>query len=327
MMAMGSKTLQEIDVYDRHNDVRASIPVGIVSGDGPGPTLAIIGGVHGTEYAAHEGVIEFWQQLKPEAVRGEILVVLAADVVALTRRSAYLNPVDGKNLNRVWPGTKDGTLTDVIAQAISERVIAPADAVIDVHGGEWDESIDLFIITHRTGEEDLDRRTVELALAVGFPYVEVTDAGGPVLGVGTGSGTAMLGGTVAMTLEAGGEARRTRRHVAGVVNGLENACRHMGLKRGSLTTWAGNPVLLDHGVLIKCEHSGVLRPAVKVGDWIEAGSVFTEVLDHDGTMLERVCVSEAGVVLDVITARGIAGGFVGKIGVCPPRATSSADER
>jgi hypothetical protein len=320
---MGSKTVESIEVHDAHNDVRSTIPLGIIEGDAPGPTLAVIGGVHATEYAAHEGVVRFWERLDPSEISGRVLVVLVADAVAMARKSAYVNPVDGKNLNRVWPGEEDGTITEVIAHAITERVVAQADAVIDVHGGEWDEAIDLFIITHRTGDEDLDRRTVELALAVGFPFVEVTDAGGEVLGRGTGSGTAMLGGTPAMTLEAGGEARRERRHVDAVVNGLENACRHLGLKSGLLTSWAGVPVLLDHGVLLKTTKGGVMRPAVEVGDWVEAGDLFAEVLDHDGTVLDQVRVTEAGVVLDVITARGIgADAFAGKIGICPPRAAA-----
>jgi predicted deacylase len=316
---MATKRIHSLEVHDAHHDVRATIPVGIAEGDEDGPTLAVVGGVHGTEYAAHDGVIEFWQRLDPARLRGRVRVVLAADQTSLTAKSAYRNPVDGKNLNRVWPGTPDGTLTEVLAHAITTQVIDGADALIDVHGGEWDEAIDLFIITHRTGDEALDRRTLELALALGFPYVEVTEAGGAVLGRGTGSGTAMLGGTVAMTLEAGGEARRDRRHVAGVVQSLENACRHLGITDGPLTSWAGEPVVLDHGVLLSCKETGVLRPAVAVGDWIEAGELFTEVLDHEGTVLEQVRVDESGIVLDVITARGIQGGFVGKIGVCPPR--------
>lgn len=295
----------------------ATLPVGIVTGDADGPTLGVLGGVHGTEYAAQDGVLQFWSRLDPARLRGRVLVALAADPLALTQHSAYVNPVDGKNLNRVWPGNPDGTITEAIAATLTREVVSPSDAVVDVHGGEWDEDIGCFIITHRVGNPDLDERTLALAMAIGFPYVEVTDAHGAVLGTGTGGAEAMKSGRPAMTLEAGGAGRRDPVVVNAFCYGLENAMRHLGIVEGPVARWAGEPVLLDHGVLLKTAQAGLLRPRVRVGEWIEAGEVFTEVVDLDGSrVLEQVRVEEAGTVLDVIIARGVkAGGFVGKIGV------------
>src|SRR3954447_17813142 len=106
---MERKTIETIEVHDAHHDVRVSVPLGIAEGPADGPTLAVIGGVHGTEYAAQEGVVEFWSRLDPSELRGRVLVVLAADPISLNQKSPYLNPVDGKNFNRVWPGKADGT--------------------------------------------------------------------------------------------------------------------------------------------------------------------------------------------------------------------------
>ena len=85
-------------------------------------------------------------------------MVLYADSAALEGHNAYVNPLDGKNLNRGWPGKPDATLTERIAHKITTEFIERSDAVIDVHGGEWDEDIDCFIITHRTG--DATRRAI-----------------------------------------------------------------------------------------------------------------------------------------------------------------------
>lgn len=101
---MASKTIKKFPVKDVHNNFETFVPVGIVEGKNPGPTLAAIGAVHATEYSALEGVARFWKSLDPESLSGNVYVVLAADVTALCKHTQYTNPIDGKNLNRVWPG-------------------------------------------------------------------------------------------------------------------------------------------------------------------------------------------------------------------------------
>jgi predicted deacylase len=315
--SMAKKEIVRLTVVDKHNDHETFIPLGIVEGKNPGPTLAVLGGVHGSEYSAHEGAARFWASLDPEELSGKVFVVLAADVEAMCGHSLYVNPVDGKNLNRVWPGKADGTLTEVIAYTITEEVVKKADAVIDCHGGEFDESISLFIITHSVGDEELDQRNLDLAMALGMPFVEVTDAYGAFLGTGTGSGEAMKGGRPGITLEAGGRGLEEEFYVSATYNSLQNALYHMGIKKGEPFLWAGKPVTLDHGVILKTTQAGIYRPAVEVFQWMEAGDLFARVMDFDGTtVLEEIRVPEAGTVLDVISARAIrAGGFAGKIGV------------
>ena len=314
---MAKKEIVRLPVEDLHNDYRTFIPLGIVEGRNPGPTLAVIGGVHGSEYSAHEGVARFWHSLDPAVLSGKVLVVLAADVTAMCGHSLYVNPVDGKNLNRVWPGKKDGTLTEVIAYTLTEDVVKQSDAVLDCHGGEFDESIGLFIITHAVGDEELDQRNLDLAMALGMPFVEVTDAYGKVLGSGTGAAEAMKSGRPGITLEAGGQGLQEEFYISATFNCLQNALYHMGIKKGEPVLWAGKPVKLDHGVLLKTTKAGIYRPAVEVFQWIEEGDLFAQVLDFDGTtLLEEIRAPEAGTVLDVISARAIkAGGFAGKIGV------------
>lgn len=313
---MASKEIITYEVTDPSHGYTARIPVGVAIGDEDGPGLAVIGGVHGTEYAAQDATVEFWDEIDESALKGSVRVVLCADTAALEGHSAYVNPIDGQNLNRVWPGNADGSLTERIAHRITTEVIEKCDAVIDVHGGEWDEDIDCFIITHSSGDADLDARTLALSMATGFTYVEVTDANGAVLGAGTGSGEAVKGGRPALTLEAGGAGLRERRYIDAHKYALFNALRHLDILDGDPIWWDGQPVKLDHGILMKTTKGGLYEPAVSIGQWIEEGQVFSRVLDYDGTVLEEIRAPEAGTVLDVIIARAIKpGGFGGKIGV------------
>jgi hypothetical protein len=289
--------------------------VGIVEGRKSGPTLAVIGGVHGSEYAAQEGVARFWAGLDPEEIAGTVMVVLAADVTAVCGHNHYTNPVDRKNLNRVWPGKKDGTLTEVIAHTLMEEVVTKADVVIDCHGGEYDESIGAFIIITAVGDAELDERTLNLAMALGMPFVEVRPPGEPA--VGNCTGAAVRAGRPGITLEAGGQGVQDEFYVGCILNSLENALRYLGMKEGRPVLWFGKPVKLDHGVVLRTTQAGVYRPVVATWDWIEANALFARVMGFDGTtVLEEIRVPEAGTVMDVITARAIAAGaFAGKIGV------------
>ena len=295
---------------------RVEVPVGTAEGDEPGPTLVVLGGVHGTEYAAQDAVQRFWRSLDPGRLRGRVVVVLSVDPLALVAHSAYVNPVDGCNLNRVWPGRADGTITERITHRLTTEVISGADAVIDVHGGEWDEEIDCFVIAHETPDEDVTARTRALALAVGFPLVELTPAAGAVLGAGTSAGEAARQRIPALVLEAGGAGRREPRTLGYFAAALENALRHLGLVDGEVFRYAGEPVVMDHGVMLRSPVEGVLCPHAHLGQWIRAGEVFAEVTTAEGELLHQVVVEESGVVIDVIIARGVrVDGFVGKIAV------------
>ncbi|MCY4622541.1 MAG: succinylglutamate desuccinylase/aspartoacylase family protein, partial [bacterium] len=124
---MSSKQIVSFDVTDPVNDYTARIPVGVAISDEDGPGLAVIGGVHGTEYAAQDATVEFWNEIDASKMRGSVRVVLCADTAALEGHSAYVNPIDGENLNRMWPGDPNGTLTQRIAHAITTEVISQSD--------------------------------------------------------------------------------------------------------------------------------------------------------------------------------------------------------
>jgi predicted deacylase len=316
---MTNKKVIKLPVEDVHNNVKSFIPLGILEGKDPGPTLAVVSGVHATEYAGQDAVLRFWKSLDPKEISGKVLVVLGADVTAMCAHHMYTNPVDGKNLNRVYPGKKDGTLTEVIAYTLMEEVVAKADAVIDCHGGEFDEYMAFYLIARVKGDRALDKKTLDLAMALGVPFIEVRDARGTWLGRGHLPAEAVLRGRPGMAIEAGERGERDERAIAATFNALQNALKHLGMKPGQPVPWAGKPVWLESGLILKSTVAGLFERQVMVGDWIEKDAVFARVRDFDGTLLEEIRAPEAGTVLTVIASRAIkAEGFAGKIGVVGP---------
>ncbi len=98
----------------------------------PGPTVAILGGVHGDEY---EGVIAArWlaKFLKNNLVSGNVKISAPAHPAAW-KATLRESPIDGKNLARIFPGLANGSATQKVAHEITERVIRGADLLIDLH--------------------------------------------------------------------------------------------------------------------------------------------------------------------------------------------------
>lgn len=311
-----SKELFTLDVDGRDGEPPVRLPVGVVEGQQDGPCLTVLGGIHGTEYAAQDAVLAFWHELDPAVLRGRVNVVLVADPLAVTARSAWTNPVDGRNIGFVWPGAPDGTITERIVHSIKRELFTGADAVIDVHGGEWDEDIDRFVLARSVGDVELDRRNLDFALALGFPLVEVVDSYGEVLGLGTGSGEAARQGLLGLTLEAGGRGRREPRAVEAHLSALRNALRFLGLIPGDPVRFAGEPVVVEHAVMLQAPATGVCVPRVRAGRWVRAGETILDVQAFDGTPRAPLTSPVDGIVMDVVVARGIReGAFAGKVGV------------
>src|SRR5512145_443777 len=122
-------------------DAATRIPITIVRGAQTGPTLALIAGTHGSEVAPIVALQRVRATLDPAQVRGTVLIVHVANMPSFLGRTVYYSPVDGKNLNRVYPGKADGTVSERIAYAITNQIIERADYLVDIHSGDGNESL------------------------------------------------------------------------------------------------------------------------------------------------------------------------------------------
>ena len=112
--------------------------------------------------------------------------------------------VDGKNLNRVYPGRLDGTVSERIAYAITHHVIEKADYVLDLHCGDANEWLRPYVYQTVTGRPEIDSAVAGLALAFGIDHILV-DRGRPTDPARSlyCSNTAITRGKPALTVESG----------------------------------------------------------------------------------------------------------------------------
>lgn len=126
-----------------NNSTTTAIPITIVNGMEEGPTLVVLSGIHGSEYIPILTTQRLANDLHPRVSikRGAVIFVHIANLPAYFGRTVYTSPVDGKNLNRVFPGQSNGTLTEQIANFLVQAVYPHADLVMDIHSGDANEQL------------------------------------------------------------------------------------------------------------------------------------------------------------------------------------------
>jgi uncharacterized protein len=272
------------------------LPVVIVHGSRPGPRVSVTAGIHGAEYVSIAALREVALGLDPSSVEGSLVAVLTASPAAFVARSIYVNPLDGLNLNRQFPGDGEGSPTQRLAQWLTTNVIAGSDVFVDMHCGDMNEALVSFTGIEETGDPSVDARSRELAEAYGLRYLLI----GPSPGTTTTAAAAM--GIPAVLGEVGGQGRWPRDDVALHAAGLRRLLRVAGVIDAAPEAPAHRTEVLPTEAWMRATTSGYWHPAVEVGDWIPAGTVVGEVQDAFGSVLERPSAPMDGVAIFLVTS-------------------------
>jgi len=272
------------------------IPVVVVNGSRPGPRVAVTAGIHGAEYVSIAALREVVLGLDPAAVAGSVVAVLTASPAAFAKRAIYVNPVDGLNLNRAFPGDGAGSPTARLARWLTDSVIAGSDAFLDMHCGDMNEALVSFTGIEDTGDPAVDARSRELADAYGLRYLLI----GPSPGTTT---TAAAGlGIPAVLAEVGGQGRWPADDVALHAAGLRRWLRAAGVVAGAPAEPRFTTEILATEAWMRASATGYWHPAVGVGQRVEAGTVVGELQDAFGAVLERPEAPIAGVVIFLVSS-------------------------
>jgi uncharacterized protein len=270
------------------------VPAVVVRGGRPGPTLLVTAGVHGAEYASIEAAYRL-AATDPAALAGTLAVLPIVNRPAYVARSIYVNPIDGLNLNRQFPGDREGTFSRRLAGWLTDGWVRHADAYLDLHGGDLNEALTPFVL-HARG----DARAEEIAHRFGIPFVVASDGAGHSY-----SGAAALG-VPAVLAEAGGQGLFPEHDVRTLVEGTRRVMRHLGLLAGSVTPRA--TVSIECFEVVTSTGEGAWYPAVRLGARVEVGERLGEVRGYLGEVIQQVAAPVAGTVLYYVSSLAIAVG-------------------
>ena len=281
-------------------DDGTKIPITIVHGADDGPVLALIAGTHGYEYPGITALQRLRKSLDPSDVSGTIIMVHVANLPSFLGRTIYYSPVDGKNLNRMYPGDAEGSLSQRIAHIVTSEVIDRADFLIDLHSGDGNESLRPYVYMPLTGETILDDAAKGLAVAFGLDHIVIDEA--PLRSIDDSlytDQTALVRGIPAITTETGQMGSNDDYWVDMAESGIWNVLRHLEMIRGDEEINDGITWLTDYQV-IQSPHTGIFRAAVRDGHIISKGAKLGVLVDFFGDEIQEIRAPFSGVVNYVI---------------------------
>ncbi|HSL21341.1 MAG TPA: M14 family metallopeptidase [Vicinamibacterales bacterium] len=298
-------------------DKGTTIPITIINGTRPGPVLALVAGTHGMEYPPILAVQRLRTAIAPGDLRGTIVMVHVANMPSFLGRTIYYSPVDGQNLNRVFPGKAGGTLSERIAHVITTEVIERATHVVDIHCGDGNEWLRPYTYWVTTGDPKVAAAGREMALAFGLEMIveDTSRPGEPSASVYL-SNTAITRGKPALTVESGAWARTDEESIARIERGVHGLLRHLGMRQTGPAP-VQKPIWIGRNEVLRSSVTGILYPLVEPDRDVPAGALVARVTDFHGRTLEEIKAPFAGRILYVVATPPInAGepvGFVGEV--------------
>lgn len=289
-------------------DAGSQIPITVVNGAQAGPVLALIAGTHGYEYPGITALHRVRAAIDPQTLKGTVIMVHIANLPSFLGRTIYYSPVDGENLNRMYPGDPSGSLSQRIAHLITTQVIDQADFLIDLHAGDGNEALRPYVYMPVTGEAKFDAKIEGLAVAFGLDHI-VMDTG-PQYASGASKftdQTALERGIPAITTETGQSGSNDSQWVDMAESGVWNVLRHLEMIPGAERANPGVTWLADYEV-VRSPESGIFKPATRDGYAVAEGALLGTLVDFFGDPIKEIRAPFTGIVNYVISTPPVSEG-------------------
>jgi len=273
------------------------VPLSVFHGAKAGPVSTLVAGTHGDEFPSVLAMHKLRAELRAGELRGTLVIVHVANMTGFRGRRIALSPVDGKNLNRVFPGKADGTVTEKVAHFLTKEVIEHTDYLIDMHSGSADQQLWSHVYSPFVGNEDLDKRTLAFAKSTLLRHIVLYGdrPRDPARSISCPN-TAMTRGKPGLTLEIGHSGQRTDEQVATVLAAVKNAMRHLQMLAGAEVANEGFTLYRKlHEV--ESPVNGVFYPKTAIGELVDRGARLAEVTDYFGRKVAELRSPVRGIVM------------------------------
>ncbi len=261
--------------HSTHASAYGFIPIPIVVvRNGAGPTAFLMSGNHGDEYEGQVALCGLSQWLTPERISGRVILLPAANYPA-AMAGRRVSPVDELNLNRIFPGDPDGTVTQQIAWFIEHELMPMADIFCDLHSGG--SSLMYLPSALIKSSSDPARQQKLLAALRAFAAPQAYMAAAGPGGDATASGAAERNGVIAIGTELGGSGTVTPAALRIAERGVRNLLVHVGILPESERITADQPTRIYHvggqDYYTYATADGVFEPTVELGETVKAGQL------------------------------------------------------
>ena len=265
------------------------MPIAVIK-NGPGPTVLFTGGNHGDEYEGPLALTKLARELQPEDISGRVIILPGLNYPALMA-GTRLSPIDGRNMNRVFPGERGGTITPMIAHYVYHVLLPLSDVVLDIHSGGGSMIFAPCSVMHHL--DDAEQMAVTLAALkdfgapIGLILVEL-DSGGML-----DSAVEEMGKTFIST-ELGGGAFVTPETVHIADRGVRNILKHFDVLQGEIELPPEGVRLMevpDEGGYTMALADGLYEPLIEVGQTVVRDQVLGRIHFPDDILREPLSVT------------------------------------
>jgi len=267
-----------------------SVPIIIERSEKVGPCLLLIGGVHGDETNGVEIVRQIVAKgfNKPEI--GTIICIPLLNVFGFINQTREFP--DGRDLNRVFPGSNTGSLASRFAYHIMKEVIPHVDYCIDFHTGGA-QRFNYSQIRIDEGDEE----SLKLAKIFGSPYIVYSKSQEKTFR------KSMVKLGIKVLLFEGGKSLNLDKTVTKIgIQGAINVIQELGLRDFSSTVLnsknEAQPVIIKSSKWIRAKHSGMYRSDVRAGQKVEKGVKLGSISDPFGNFEKEFKNNQEGYILN-----------------------------
>jgi N2-acetyl-L-2,4-diaminobutanoate deacetylase len=257
------------------------IPISVIK-NGAGPTALFTGANHGDEYEGPVALLDLARRLEPGEIRGRVIILPFMNYPAFLA-GQRLSPVDGGNMNRLFPGRPDGSMTEKIADYIHRTLLSMADLALDIHSGGRTLEFLPFAAAHVLADKAQEARCFAARDAFAAPYsVSMLE----IDAVGMYDTAAEALGKVFVTTELGGGGSASARTVAIAKRGLRNLLKHLGILEGPLEKAPSTRLeMTDRDCFSFSEGAGLVEFLLDLGEQVKKGDVLLRVYPTERTGL------------------------------------------
>jgi len=285
----GARGIVELPVARLYTHTPLTMTFHVINGREDGPCLFVSGAIHGDELNGVEIIRRLLKRKAVEKLKGALIAAPVVNLFGFINQSRYLP--DHRDLNRIFPGSKTGSLASQLAELFSAEIVDKATHGIDLHTGS----------NHRSNLPQIragldDEETARIARAFGAPVIINAD-------VRDGSlRQSVLDAGVPMLLYEAGEALRLDDVAIRVgVKGVLAVMREIGmLPQRVAARRSFEPFVARSRKWVRAPMSGMFRTKIKLGAVIEKGDRIGYVADPFGTEEEMVRAPVDGVVIGLL---------------------------
>ncbi|MEL7622594.1 MAG: M14 family metallopeptidase [Clostridiales bacterium] len=278
------------------------MPATLINGAGQGKTFLITAGIHGGEYPSIQAAIDLANELRPEEIKGQIIIVPIVNPPAFQAKLSYINPLDGKNINRQFPGDPEGTISQQIAWFITQELQGQADFYVDLHGGDIHEELPPYVYYPGIASPEVTAASRAMAVKLKSDFMVKSSAT-------TGAyNSAAIRGLPCLLIERGSSGLWSPQEVELYKKDILTVMRAQGLTEDGEVAPDQEPMEITKAVYLDSTCTGCWYPAVSIKEKVKKGQKIGEIRDVFGQILETYHADFDSMILFIATSLAIGEG-------------------